>query len=220
VGVQRRARRPGGRRAPVCPSCAGVGHETDVTLAGLRGGRAGAHAVCGHAELVVPDRLEAAGIVGHSRTAPRWPRAVALPRRPGRGGGASSPSRDSSHAPSSRRPVNAWGCCSTAPQGPRRPAAGRGGRPGADRGTGPTGRERAARAAAAGLGTATASLMALGPQATLDRGYAIVRRIGDGPSCATRGTRRPGLRLDHPLSRGAIAATSDGPGASDARVPR
>ncbi len=86
----------------VCPSCAGVGHETDVTLAGLRGGRAGAHAVCGHAELVVPDRLEAAGIVGHSRTAPRWPRAVALPRRPGRGGGASSPSRDSSHAPSSR----------------------------------------------------------------------------------------------------------------------
>jgi exodeoxyribonuclease VII large subunit len=66
-------------------------------------------------------------------------------------------------------------------------------------------------AAGAGLAAAVASLAALGPQATLDRGYAIVRRAGDGailrrPDEAPAGT---GLRVA--LAGGSIAATSDGP---------
>ncbi|HEU0242456.1 MAG TPA: exodeoxyribonuclease VII large subunit, partial [Candidatus Limnocylindrales bacterium] len=67
--------------------------------------------------------------------------------------------------------------------------------------------------AATALAAARASLAALGPQATLDRGYAIVRRADDGaivrrPDDAPAGT---GLRLS--LADGSLAATSDGPGA-------
>jgi exodeoxyribonuclease VII large subunit len=60
------------------------------------------------------------------------------------------------------------------------------------------------------LDAASAALSVLGPQATLDRGYAIVRRAEDGavvrdPSEAGRGTP---LRLR--VARGELAATSDG----------
>jgi exodeoxyribonuclease VII large subunit len=65
--------------------------------------------------------------------------------------------------------------------------------------------------ARAGLAATTGSLAALGPEATLRRGYAIVRRASDGalvrePSVASRGTR-----LVISLETGALAATSDGP---------
>ena len=64
--------------------------------------------------------------------------------------------------------------------------------------------------AATRLAAAAASLAALGPQATLNRGYAIVRRADDGaivrrPADAPAGT---GLTLS--LAEGALAATSDG----------
>jgi exodeoxyribonuclease VII large subunit len=60
------------------------------------------------------------------------------------------------------------------------------------------------------LDAASAALAVLGPQATLDRGYAIVRRADDGaivrdPSEARRGTS---LRLR--VARGELVATSDG----------
>ena len=60
------------------------------------------------------------------------------------------------------------------------------------------------------LGAASATLGALGPDATLARGYAIVRRAADGeivraPNAAPAGTR---LRLR--LSRGELAARSEG----------
>jgi exodeoxyribonuclease VII large subunit len=65
--------------------------------------------------------------------------------------------------------------------------------------------------ARADLDTAGAALNVLGPQATLDRGYAIVRRAGDGvivrdPADATRGMP---LRLR--VARGELAAESAGP---------
>jgi len=70
----------------------------------------------------------------------------------------------------------------------------------------------AARVARAGssLEAASAALSVLGPQATLDRGYAIVRRADDGaivrdPSEAGQGTA---LRLR--VARGELTATSDG----------
>ena len=54
--------------------------------------------------------------------------------------------------------------------------------------------------ARASLGTASAALAVLGPQATLDRGYAIVRRAGDGRIVRDPGTRRaaPGWRCASP----------------------
>jgi exonuclease VII large subunit len=65
------------------------------------------------------------------------------------------------------------------------------------------------RAERAALGSAAAALIVLGPQATLDRGYAIVRRSADeavvrGPEEAPAGT---GLAVR--LARGSIRATVD-----------
>jgi exodeoxyribonuclease VII large subunit len=62
------------------------------------------------------------------------------------------------------------------------------------------------------LDAAAAALAVLGPQATLDRGYAIVRRRDDetivrDPASAPSGTP---LRLR--LAGGELAATSDGAG--------
>jgi exodeoxyribonuclease VII large subunit len=66
-------------------------------------------------------------------------------------------------------------------------------------------------AARSGLRTTAASLGVLGPAATLERGYAIVRSAADDailrePSAAPAGTP---LRVS--LAGGALAATSDGP---------
>ncbi len=71
--------------------------------------------------------------------------------------------------------------------------------------------DRRIRAASAGLATAASALAALGPQATLDRGYAIVRRAGDGAIVRDPAGAITGTRLSLALSRGTLAATSDGP---------
>jgi exodeoxyribonuclease VII large subunit len=67
-------------------------------------------------------------------------------------------------------------------------------------------------AAHAGLAAASASLAALGPQATLDRGYVIVRRRGDGAIVRRPGDAPAGTGLRVALADGTLAATSDGPG--------
>jgi exodeoxyribonuclease VII large subunit len=69
------------------------------------------------------------------------------------------------------------------------------------------------------LAAATASLAALAPQATLDRGYAIVRRGPDGTIVRDPGAAPTGTPLELTLARGTLAATSQGPGASKARTP-
>jgi exodeoxyribonuclease VII large subunit len=69
-----------------------------------------------------------------------------------------------------------------------------------------TGRLAAARAAVAGAG---AALAVLGPQATLDRGYAIVRRSADGAIVRDPGDAPAGTNLRLRVARGELPATVD-----------
>ncbi len=68
-----------------------------------------------------------------------------------------------------------------------------------------------------GLGRASASLTALGPQATLDRGYAIVRRSVDGAVVREPGQAPAGQRLSVRIARGEIGAVSEGEGRAPER---
>ncbi len=65
-------------------------------------------------------------------------------------------------------------------------------------------------AAATGLGAASAALAALGPQATLNRGYAIVRRTDDGAIVRRPADAPAGSSLVLSLAAGTLGATSDG----------
>ena len=64
-------------------------------------------------------------------------------------------------------------------------------------------------ARAARLGRAGAALTALGPQATLERGYAIVRRRADARILRDPSDARPGTALAIRLAQGDLAATVD-----------
>jgi exodeoxyribonuclease VII large subunit len=76
----------------------------------------------------------------------------------------------------------------------------------------PTQVVRARLAAAAGsLAATSASLVALGPGSTLRRGYAIVRRAGDGAILRDPAAAPRGERLTIALAAGSLGATSDGP---------
>jgi exodeoxyribonuclease VII large subunit len=59
------------------------------------------------------------------------------------------------------------------------------------------------------LDAATAALGVLGPQATLDRGYAIVRRASDGAIVRDPGEAPRGTRLAVRVARGELPATVD-----------
>jgi exodeoxyribonuclease VII large subunit len=59
------------------------------------------------------------------------------------------------------------------------------------------------------LGAAGAALAVLGPQATLDRGYAIVRRAGDGSIVRDPAEAPAGTRLDLRVATGELPATAD-----------
>ena len=61
----------------------------------------------------------------------------------------------------------------------------------------------------ASLGAAGAALAVLGPQATLDRGYAIVRRTDDGWIVRDPADAVPGTRLALRVARGELPATAD-----------
>lgn len=65
-------------------------------------------------------------------------------------------------------------------------------------------------ASRARLDAATAALAALGPQATLDRGYAIVRRSDDGTIVRDPAEAPAGARLRLRVAGGELGATSDG----------
>ena len=67
---------------------------------------------------------------------------------------------------------------------------------------------RVARARAS-IGAASAALAVLGPQATLDRGYAIVRRADDGRIVRDPSDAEPGIRLALRVARGELPATAD-----------
>jgi exodeoxyribonuclease VII large subunit len=59
------------------------------------------------------------------------------------------------------------------------------------------------------LSAAGAALAVLGPQATLDRGYAIVRRAGDGSIVRDPAEAPAGTRLDLRVATGELPATAD-----------
>jgi exodeoxyribonuclease VII large subunit len=61
------------------------------------------------------------------------------------------------------------------------------------------------------LAAQAASLGSLAPQATLERGYAIVRRAGDGAILRDPAEAPAGTRLAVSLAAGELPATSDGP---------
>jgi exodeoxyribonuclease VII large subunit len=63
--------------------------------------------------------------------------------------------------------------------------------------------------AGSSLGSAAAALAVLGPQATLDRGYAIVRRADDGRIVRDPADAVPGTRLALRIAKGELPATAD-----------
>jgi len=82
--------------------------------------------------------------------------------------------------------------------------------------------ERRLAMARAGLEASGAALGALGPQATLDRGYAIVRRGPDGLILRDPSDAPPGTALEVRLSRGALRGTVDrmtAPGTAPSAAP-
>jgi exodeoxyribonuclease VII large subunit len=68
---------------------------------------------------------------------------------------------------------------------------------------------RRVAAARASLGTAAAALTVLGPQATLDRGYAIVRRADDARIVRDPADAPSGTRLALRVAHGDLPATAD-----------
>jgi exodeoxyribonuclease VII large subunit len=65
----------------------------------------------------------------------------------------------------------------------------------------------------AALEAAAAALAVLGPQATLDRGYAIVRTSREGRVVRRPADAPPGTRLSVRVAAGDLAATVDPPDA-------
>jgi exodeoxyribonuclease VII large subunit len=194
------------------PVVCGVGHEVDVTLADFAAD-VRAPTPSAAAEIVVPDRLEMAGALRRAadrlttaseRRLAAAARDLAVERR------ALDRVSPAARLAAAREQVGLLFDRATravearlARERLRLDAAA------ADLPRLATARVVGARAA---LDASAAALGVLGPTATLERGYAIVRRAPDGAIVRDPAEAGPGTPLAIRVARGEIGATVDGPG--------
>jgi len=171
------------------PVVSGVGHESDVTLADFAAD-VRAPTPSAAAEIVVPDRSEFTANLGVAR---RRLDTVAARRLAEASGRLSAEHRALERANPVSRLAMSRERVGLLVDRATRAVSGRlaGGR--------------------AHLATAGAGLAVLGPQATLERGYAIVRVRSDGSIVRHPAQAPPGARLDVRVAHGDLAATVDGP---------
>ena len=195
--------------AHTVPLVCGVGHETDVTLADFAAD-VRAPSPSAAAEIVVPDRLEVlAGVRAYGRRLDAS--ASARTRSAARDVMAERRALDrlspGAQLASSRERVGLLLDRATRAFGDRLAAE----RQATDR-LGPRlatilpGRLARDRAR---LGHAGAALSVLGPQATLERGYSIVRRASDESILRDPSDAPPGTRLTVRVARGELPASAD-----------
>jgi exodeoxyribonuclease VII large subunit len=192
------------------PVVSGVGHESDVTLADFAAD-VRAPTPSAAAEIVVPDRTDYLANLGVAR---RRLDAVATRRLTEAGGRLAAERRALERTDPvarlavSRERIGLLLDRATRAAGSR--VAGERARLGRTRVLHEAGARRAA-SARSDLATAGAALTVLGPQATLERGYAIVRLDADGSIVREPAEAPAGTRLDLRVAQGSFPAISDAP---------